>query len=189
MGQGRGKLLGGQALGTVMAVIAMLGALSAVASADVQVCTESTTAKCKSPVGLATDFETGLLYVADNGNNRIDVFKGKEPNVPPATPPSFPGVTKPEWIAVDNNASSPSHHDIYSTTEDFKVKKFEPNGTNAAEFGEHGAGTPEGCQSERANDRIAVGPNGEVYLADSSPTGVGSNFTSRIVKFSATGAC
>src|ERR1700748_2640074 len=158
MGQGRGKLLAGQALGIAAVAIAMLAAVASVASADaLQVCTPGVTPKC-SPQGLATDFESGLLYVADTANNRIDVFKGKEPGVPPATPASFAGVTKPEWIAVDNVPSSPSHHDIYATTEDFKVKKFEPNGTLVGEFGEHGDGTPENCQIERANDPIAVGP-------------------------------
>jgi len=74
MGQGRGKLLAGQVLGGPVAVIAMAAALTAAASADIQVCTSAAAPKC-SPTGLATDFETGLLYVADTGNNRIDVFK------------------------------------------------------------------------------------------------------------------
>jgi len=101
-------------------------------------------------------------------------------------------VSAPESIAVDNVASSPSHHDIYSTTSDFKVKKFEPNGTKVAEFGEQGDGTPENCQIERAGDPIAVGPDGDVYLADSydkDGIGGGEIFTSRIIKFDANGAC
>jgi hypothetical protein len=159
------------------------------ASADVQVCTPSGSPKCSEPLGLATDFETGLLYVADNDNSRIDIFKGKEASVPPGTPGSFAVATKPQWIAVDNVATSPSHHDIYSTTADFKVKKFDPNGTLADEFGEQGDGTPEGCQLEHVDDPIAVGPNGDVYLADSYATGAPNNFSSRIVKFDSAGNC
>jgi len=166
-------------------VIAALAVLTGAASANVQVCTSP---QCKGPRGLATDFETSLLYVADHENNRIDIFKNG--GTEPGAPASFGGVTEPEWIAVDNVASSPSHHDIYATTADFNVKKFEPNGTIVGEFGEHGGdGTPENCQIEHANDPIAVGPNGDVYLADSYPTGVDAKFASRVVKFSAAGAC
>lgn len=158
------------------------------AQADLQVCTPtSTPTKCSEPTGLATDFETGALYVADTANDRIDIFKNGGTEA--GTPASFGGVSGPQRIAVDNVASSPSHHDIYATTADFKVKKFEPNGTKVAEFGEQGDGTPENCQIERANDPIAVGPNGDVFLADSYETGARNNFTSRIIKFSATGVC
>src|SRR5689334_24758633 len=31
--------------------------------------------QCNNPNGLATDFETGHVYVADKGNNRLDVFE------------------------------------------------------------------------------------------------------------------
>jgi len=174
-----------------LAGVVVLAVAASSAFADIPVCTPtSSPTKCTSPRGLATDFETGLLYVADHGNNRIDIFKNG--GTEPGTPASFGGVTEPEWIAVDNVASSPSHHDIYATTADFKVKKFEPSGTKVDEFGEHGDGTPENCQIERADDPIAVGPNGDVYVADSylkEITGGKAITANRIVKFSATGAC
>jgi DNA-binding beta-propeller fold protein YncE len=172
----------------VTVVFALALILASRARADIQVCISGATAgKCTSPRGLAVDFETGLLYVADNGNNRIDVFKneGKESG----TPSSFGGITKPEWIAVDNATASPSHHDIYVTTASYTIKKFGPNGSLADEFGTQGDGTPEGCQLERANDPVAVGPNGDVYVADSYQTGAANNLTNRIVKFDAAGDC
>jgi Tol biopolymer transport system component len=192
MFQGWGKSLAGRSALALTLIVGASAALSAsIASADVQVCTPSVTPKCASPRGLATDFASGLLYVADNGNNRIDIFE--EGGAKPATPSSFGGVTAPVWIAVDNNPTSASQHDIYAT-EGFKVKKFEPNGTLAKEFGEQGDGTPEGCQIERENDPIAVGPGGVVYLADSyNTTPLNPESTSiwanRVIKFDAEGKC
>ncbi len=192
MFQGWGKSLAGRSALALTLIVGASAALSApIASADVQVCTPSVTPKCASPRGLATDFESGLLYVADNGNNRIDIFE--EGGTKPATPSSFGGVTAPVWIAVDNDPASASQHDIYAT-EGFRVKKFEPNGTLAKEFGEQGDGTPEGCQIERENDPIAVGPGGVVYLADSyNTTPLNPESTSiwanRVIKFNAEGKC
>src|SRR4051794_40303709 len=95
----------------VIAVLAALTMSTTAASADVQVCTPgAATGRCASPRGVAVDFETGNLYVADNGNNRVDIFKSNGTEV--GTPPSF-AFTGPNWIAVDNSATSPSHHDIY----------------------------------------------------------------------------
>jgi hypothetical protein len=164
-------------------------ALGSSASADVQVCTPGAAAgRCTSPRGVAVDFETGNLYVADNGNNRVDIFKSNGTEV--GAPPSFP-ATDPIWLAVDNATTSPSHHDVYLST-GFTVKKFKPSGAAAGEFGEQGDGTPEKCQVEREDDPIAVGPSGVVYLADRYLKGgaVGGHFSvSRIVKFDAAGAC
>jgi hypothetical protein len=167
----------------------LLATFASSAAADVQVCTPGgTVGHCSSPRGVAVDFETGNLYVADNGNDRIDVFKsnGKENG----TPASFP-ATDPVWIAVDNDATSPSQHDVYLSS-GFGVKKFTPSGTPAGEFGEQGDGTPEGCQLEREDDPIAVGPDGVVYLGDRYFKGGSEEAhitVSRIVKFDAAGNC
>ncbi len=169
----------------------LLAVFASSAAADVQVCTPGgTVGHCSSPRGVAVDFETGSLYVADNGNDRIDVFKsnGKESG----TPASFPAAD-PVWIAVDNAAPSPSHHDVYLSS-GFTVKKFTPSGTPAGEFGEQGDGTPEGCQLEREDDPIAVGPGGVVYLADSYNTTPGepestSIWANRLIKFDSEGNC
>jgi hypothetical protein len=162
-------------------VLALCGVVAGTAQADVAVCPG--TAACKEPRGLAVDFETGNLYVADSGNDRVDIFKNGGTEV--GTPASFP-VADPQWIAVDNVASSASHHDVYLST-GFTVKKFEPDGTLVDEFGEQGDGTPEPCQLERADDPIAAGPDGDVYLADSYKSGAVT--LNRIVKFDDTGAC
>jgi hypothetical protein len=167
--------------------IAMLAALamSSLSSADLQVCTVGASAgRCTSPRGVAVDFETGNLYVADNGNNRVDIFKSNGTEI--GTPSSF-SVTDPSWIAVDNAVTSPSQHDVYLSI-GFTVKGFKPSGATAGEFGEQGDGTPELCQVEREDDPIAVGPNGVVYLADAYDKG-GNIFVNRIVKFDASGSC
>jgi len=193
MFQGWGKSLAGRAALALTITVSASAAFSAsIVSADVQVCAPDTSPKCANPRGLATDFESGLLYVADKGNDRIDVFKNG--GTEPATPSSFGGLTAPVWIAVDNDPTSASHHDIYATTEDFTVKKFEPNGTLVKEFGEEGDGTPAGCQIERKNDPIAVGPGGVVYLADSYNTTPGNEepasiWANRVIKFDGEGNC
>ena len=59
-----------------LAAVAALLTLVPAASADVTVCAAGSEAgQCNQPKGVAVDFETGRVYVADNANNRIDVFK------------------------------------------------------------------------------------------------------------------
>jgi hypothetical protein len=64
----------------VLSALALLGALTlfvpASASADVVFCAVEGEAagQCKGQTGLDVDRETGEVYVADRGNNRIDVF-------------------------------------------------------------------------------------------------------------------
>ena len=96
----------------------------------------------QNPQGLATNFETGQIYVADSGNRRVDVFSAAgafelafgwgvrdgaaEPQTcgPAATPPSanclkgLQGGGAGEFtnlgdIAIDNDPTSPSQGDIY----------------------------------------------------------------------------
>jgi hypothetical protein len=66
-------------LGLPLLVLALCGlalSLPAAASADLSICSAGTTAgKCENAQGLAIDFETGRLYVADRGNRRVDVFE------------------------------------------------------------------------------------------------------------------
>src|SRR4051812_39570914 len=98
--------------------------------------------KTLKPQGLAVDFETGRLYVADSGNHRVDAFDkngtfemawgwgvadgNAEPQScgPKATPPTATcrkglatggagAFTELREIAVDNDPASSSHHDIY----------------------------------------------------------------------------
>jgi hypothetical protein len=55
--------------------LALLG-LAPSAQAATTICSAGEkVGQCESPQGLATDFETGRLYVADKRNNRVDVFE------------------------------------------------------------------------------------------------------------------
>jgi NHL repeat len=184
------------------------------ASAELSICTPGTAAgQCSSPQGVAVDFETARLYVADRGNNRIDVFESDGTFVmafgwgvdtgasefqtcdtastcQAGTAGSGAGqFSSPSWIAVDNDPSSTSQHDIYVGTDSFRVQKFKPTGGSSIEFvksfGEKGKGP---CQFEREVDPIAVGPEGKLYVADWYEEGP-SNRVNRIIVFDAAGNC
>src|SRR5262249_55574750 len=116
--------------------------------------------KTNHPQGLAVDFETGRLYVADQGNHRIDVFEANgqfamafgwgvvdgaaELQVcgPAASPPTSAcskglvgggagELSQPTDVTVDNDPTSPSHHDIYVTDR----SRIGPSGENALGVG------------------------------------------------------
>jgi hypothetical protein len=150
MGQA-GTAGGGRALwlGIAAGVLALLWVAPG-ADADVGFCLPGSGAgQCAGPAnfsalrGLGVDHETGRLYVADEGNNRIEVFEedgdflfafgwgvadgasaAPQSCGPEATPPTaecFKGVAgagrgqfdHPVGVAVDNIAGSTSRHDIY----------------------------------------------------------------------------
>ncbi|HEX4669533.1 MAG TPA: hypothetical protein VH275_06120, partial [Solirubrobacterales bacterium] len=185
-------------------------AFAPAASADLNICTPGSAAgKCESPQGVAADNETGRLYVADSANNRIDVFESdgtfviafgwgvdtKAAELQTCTTASTCNTgtagsgagqfDKPQWVAVDNNPSSPSQHDVYVGTDNFHVQKFAPTGAFIEALGEKGKGP---CQFERTADPIAVGPEGNLYVADSYEDAP-NHFVNRIVAFDATGKC
>jgi NHL repeat len=180
------------------------------ASAELGICTPGTAAgQCSSPQGVAVDTETGRLYVADQGNNRIDVFESDgtfviafgwgvdtgASELQTCTPASTcqAGIagsgagqfSSPSWIAVDNDPLSTSQHDVYIGTDSFRVQKFKPTGEFIEALGEKGKGP---CQFERAADPIAVGPEGNLYVADSYAEGA-PNFRNRIIVFDFSGNC
>src|ERR1700742_4500294 len=77
------------------------------ASADSVICEAGSAAgHCTGPQGVAVDSETGRVFVADSGNERIDVFGADGPFIESF---SDPQVT---WVAVDNDAGSASRHDL-----------------------------------------------------------------------------
>ena len=87
--------------------------------------------QCEGPQGTATDFETGRIYVADSGNQRIDVF---EEDGSPAF--SFPVGATPTYVAVDNVPGSGSRHDVYvADSGSTKIRKFDPAGNLSAKSG------------------------------------------------------
>jgi hypothetical protein len=176
------------------ALVFLLSALPAAALGDITpFCTfGSGPGKCNGPQGVAVDPElepgppaVARVYVADSGNNRVNVFGVKGEFVS-----SFGAGTDPTWVAVDNDAASGSRHDLYvSNTSGLLVRKFKPSLTGYEEvasesFGEVGTGP---CQFS-ANDPLAVGPNGDVYVADSYEKG-GKVFVSRVIVFDSSGGC
>jgi hypothetical protein len=197
-------------LALVAAAMALL-ALASFAAADKTIGSPGEGAgQTKSPQGLATDFETGDLYVADQGNNRIDVFKAdgtflrafgwgvdtgaSELQVCTTASKCQAGIagagagqfSSPTWIAVDNDPASSSQHDVHVGTDNFHVQKFTPTGEFLLAFGKEGKGE---CELNRENDPIGVGPGGIVYVGDTGQVGTTQSFFSRLQRFSPTGAC
>jgi hypothetical protein len=175
------------------------------AQADTTICAPGSGAgQCNAPSGLATDFETGRLYVADQGNNRVDAFEADGTFVMAfgwgvdtgaakfeiCTSPSTCQAGRagsgagqfahPEWVAVDNDEGSASRHDLYVGTDNFHVQKFEPNGTFVKAFGTKGTGE---CQINSESDPIAVGPDGDIYVAEEGSS------SSRVERFDLEGNC
>ncbi|MGA8364014.1 MAG: NHL repeat-containing protein [Solirubrobacteraceae bacterium] len=167
-------------------VLTSLSALAFVpgASAAIPFCQPGAgTGQCNSPQGVATDWETGHVYVADRGNNRVNVFEFDG-----AFLSSF-AAANPTWIDVDNDEASTSRHDVYVSSSNFEVQKFKPSGELIGSFGKEGEGP---CELTSSDDPIAVGPGGDVYVADSYPKeGSGSKevFVSRVNIFDPSGAC
>jgi hypothetical protein len=142
--------------------------------------------QCTDPQGVAVDTSvaeptSGHVYVADRGNNRIDVFESDGKSIS-----SFPVLSAPTWVAVDNDPTSPSVHDVYVSSDGFAIGKFKPNGEAIETLGSKGNGS---CQLERANDPVAVSSgSGNLYVADSYDKG-GGTFVNRVISFGPTGAC
>jgi hypothetical protein len=142
--------------------------------------------QCESPQGVATDWETGRVYVADRGNGRINVFKADGTFLS-----SFgeAQLASPTWVAVDNDEGSASRHDVYVGTENFEVRKFKASGEFVKSFGGEGTGP---CHLMRTDDPIAVGPDGDVNVADTyDKDGEGPLhvFVVRIQRFNSAGEC
>ncbi|HET6996951.1 MAG TPA: hypothetical protein VFI03_00045 [Solirubrobacterales bacterium] len=133
----------------------MLAGPAPASAADLSICSAGSGAgQCNSPNGIALDTATNRLYVADGGNNRVDVFTNtgtflfafgwgvRDGNAalqtcgPSAAPPiatclqgiAGPGagqISRGEKIAVD-----PVSHDVYlSETQNNRVQKFDATGT------------------------------------------------------------
>jgi YD repeat-containing protein len=112
----------------------------------------------EKPENVAVDYSDGTLYVADRGNNRVDVFDSagnfirafgwgvadgvsSQPQTCSAT--CFTGVAgagKGQFdgltgIAVDNDSTSSSYRDVYVLDENHRVQKFSPSGEFILMFG------------------------------------------------------
>jgi DNA-binding beta-propeller fold protein YncE len=175
------------ALTGVLAALFATLALSSSASAAVPFCLPGTDpGQCSNPQGVATDWETGHVYVADRGNGRINVFESDGTFLS-----SFgeAQLDSPTWVAVDNDPASPSHHDVYVASENFEVQKFTAAGEFVKSFGGQGEGI---CQLTGTDDSIAVGPGGVIDVADNfDKDGAGPLhvFVNRVQQFDPEGKC
>jgi hypothetical protein len=137
-----------------------------------------------APKGLATNFETGELFVADTGNDRISVFNADgsfklafgwgvldgSPEFQACTVICRAGVSgggagqfdAPTGIAVDNDPASTSFGAIYVTDrENRRVQEFSPAGVFILMFGGGVDKTSGGDVCTAASgDQCGVGSNG-----------------------------
>ena len=137
----------------VLVALLALALFSAFAEADTEIGSPGTGAgETKDPRGVAVDEATDLLYVADRGNNRIDVFDVSSGDFVKAfgwgvlngadelqvcTTTCLPGLAGSgrgqldaiQGIAVDNDPTSPGFHSIYVfDVGNRRVQKFTPAG-------------------------------------------------------------
>jgi hypothetical protein len=174
-------------LAALGASLLILLAFTASASAAIPFCPPGSGAgQCNSPKGLATDWETGHVYVVDQGNKRINVFESDGTFLS-----SFGSaqLKSPTWVAVDNDAASTSHHDVYVSADNFEVQKFKASGEFVTSFGGKGEGV---CQLMSTQDPVAVGPGGVVDVADSyDKDGAGEHHitVNRVQQFDSEGKC
>jgi hypothetical protein len=173
--------------------IAALWLVAQSASADLGVCLTqgSGAGECSEPRGVATDFETGRLYVAERGNDRISVFEadgefvmafGWDVNPGGGTgletcttatgcqagsPGSGAGqLQNPTEIAVDNTAGSATLHDVYVVTQDFRWSHFKADGSFLGATGwgvDTGTGALETCTTA-STCQVGVKGGGECQL-------------------------
>jgi hypothetical protein len=147
-------------LATLILAVASI-AFAPAAPAAIPFCLSGTgPGQCNSPKGLAADQETGHVYVVDQGNHRINAFESDGTFLF-----SFGSaqLSEPTWVAVDNDKTSASQHDVYVSADNFEVQKFKASGEFVGSFGGKGEGA---CQLMRTNDPVAVGPEGDVFVAD-----------------------
>lgn len=211
-------------VGVAFASLATLGSfaiLAPAAVADQVICGIGTGAgDCSSPPAVAVDRDEELVYVADNGNRRVDVFDASGTfvrafgwNVAPDGSPgdtvadslevctttchagssgSGPGqFASLNGIAVDNDSTSSSFHDIYVIDGgNHRIQKFDPAGNFLLAFGTEGSGPGQ----FNSMDGIGVGPGGTIYVVDTKLIGgcevpeIGGNeVTKRVQQFSSAG--
>jgi DNA-binding beta-propeller fold protein YncE len=188
-GEGDILLLG--RLGAVVAVVCV-GLLAATpAAADVTFGTfGSGPGQTDTPHGLAVDFDSGELYVADGGNNRVDVFDvdGQFLRQFGAAGTGRGEFLDPTAIAVDNGDASSSKGDVYVyDSANHRVEKFSPSGELILMFGDGvnktsggdvcprpafpadvcGPGTGGNGEAQLNEVKLAIGPGGVVYVAES----------------------
>ncbi len=172
------------------------------ASADREFCpTGEGAGQCAAPEGLnslrglAIDYESGDLYVADRGNNRVDVFeedgdflfafgwgvdtgaaKLETCTTASTCQAGLAGsgagqLNKPTKVAVDNDSGSSNHHFVYVTDAgNSRVELFDPTSLPVKFVRSVGSkGAAEGQFESTIS--IGVGPGGVLHVLDNVPSG------------------
>src|SRR4029077_7427666 len=191
-------------------VVFMLVTFTARAAADQVIGGSGSAAgQTLNPAGLAVDNETGQLYVADQGNHRVDVFdaeghfemafgwgvKDGRAELQVCTTVCRKGLSgggagefgQVKEVAIDNDPTSPSHHDVYVLDNGepgfennnggaFRVEKFTPTGEFLLTWGGGviGAGASgSGDLSAGSNEIQAVRGIQGTFAAGQTITGAG----------------
>jgi len=169
------------------------------------------------PTGLAVDTESGRLYVADGQNRRVDAFnantgvfefafgwgvKNGASELQKCTTlttcrAGLAGAgagqfNQPGSIAVDNDPSSLSHHDVYVYDNgNSRMEKFSPEGAFLLQLGTKGKAECEFAGETESGHPVAVGPGGTVYVANTVFLGgfESEGFKHEVEKFEPSGAC
>ena len=156
----------GRSFAAILAAALVMSLAPAAPAAAASLCGEGSGAgQCSEPQGLAVDTETGRTYVADEGNDRVDVFDEAGTFLP-----FFGGgvLSGPTSVAVDNDPSSSAHHDVFAV--DFgnrRIARFDDEGHLLNFIGE---GEYEDSSGPERTDGmlVAVGPDVDAPLeADS----------------------
>jgi hypothetical protein len=150
---GTGK--GGHLVASFLSALLALACFSSVASAETIIGSEGSGAgQILRPGAIAVDSSNGTVYVGDEENKRVDIFNsngsfirafgwgvadGESPELQVCTAVCFKGLAgggagqfSPDRnsmrsIAIDDDPSSPSFHDVY-VADSLRVQKFSPTG-------------------------------------------------------------
>lgn len=141
------------------------------------------------PNGMAIDTTLERLYVADEANQRVDVYsaEGKfekafgwgvldgESKLEVCTSVCRKGIAgsgkgqfnHPLSVAVDNQLLSPSFHDVYvADYENRRIEKFSPTGEYLGTIGKEGIGEGDISTANGNAFSIGVGPEGTLLVID-----------------------
>jgi predicted nucleic acid-binding protein len=212
---GRGTPSSRLLLAAVATALATAALFAPAASADSQICEGgSGSGQCSEPSGVAVDREAALLFVADKGNNRVDVFDaesgdflrafgwGVADGATKALQVCVVGCHKglagsgdgqldgPLGIAVDNDSGSAAFGDVYVYDgANPRVQRFHPNGEFVGKWGSAGKNAGQ-FESIRG---IGVNSSGEVDVIDTWAVASGcaepngGKFEKRVQRFTPAG--
>jgi hypothetical protein len=126
--------------------------------------------RLSSPQGVAVDGQSGDVYVADEGNNRVEIFNAQGGYVGQIAGGETPAgsLQSPDAVAVDNSASSPDRGDVYVTDPGHGVVDvFKLNATSETyEYAGQLTGTPASFEGELYG--VAVDGSGDVWVYESN---------------------